>query len=203
MNVISREFFQMSSLHLAKALLGKTIVHETRQGTTSGIIVETEAYMGPEDRAAHSFGGKRTERTKIMYEEAGHAYIYLIYGMHLCLNIVSGPKEKPEAILIRALEPASGIHLMCERRKIKPEALTLSKKKLLTNGPGKLTKALGITMSLYGHCLTEQPLFLVEEGYRLNDSDIASGPRINIQYAQEAVHYPWRFWIKDNPFVSV
>ncbi|MFC7393544.1 DNA-3-methyladenine glycosylase [Scopulibacillus cellulosilyticus] len=200
---LTNGFFHRPTLDLAKALLGKTIIHKTDQGTTSGVIVETEAYMGPEDRAAHSFGGKRTKRTEIMYGEAGFAYIYLIYGMHLCLNIVSGPKEKPEAILIRALEPTDGIDLMCKRRKILTQPLTLSKKKLLTNGPGKLTKAMGITMSLYGHHLTQPPLSLSDSNYQLCDSEIASGPRININYAQEAIDYPWRFWIKDNPFVSV
>jgi DNA-3-methyladenine glycosylase len=199
---IMRDFFQQPTLELAKQLLGMEMVHETKEGTVAGRIIEVEAYKGPEDQAAHSFGGRRTKRTEVMYGAPGYAYIYLIYGMHLCLNIVTGPKEKPEAILIRALEPTQGIDLMGKHRNIDVFDRKISKLKTLTNGPGKVSKALNISMQQYGHDLTRSPLYIKFRSSKLQGNNIANGPRINIDYAGEACYYPWRFWIKGNPFVS-
>jgi DNA-3-methyladenine glycosylase len=179
------------------------LIHESVDGVTSGMIVETEAYMGPEDRAAHSFGGRRTNRTEIMYGRPGHIYMYLIYGMHVCFNIVSGPAGKPEAVLIRAIEPLNGIDLMKERRyssqsrQPHPNKLLLN----LTSGPGKLCKAMGLGLDLYGKMLNEGPVSL-KEYKKIPASFLETGPRINVSYAEEAAAYPWRFWLKGNPYVS-
>ncbi|MCK6258150.1 DNA-3-methyladenine glycosylase [Fictibacillus sp. KIGAM418] len=203
---MNEKLFELPTLKLAKTLLGMELVHQTDEGLASGIIVETEAYMGPEDMAAHSFGGKRTPRTEIMYAEPGHVYVYFIYGMHTCFNIVSGPLHKPEAILIRALEPKEGIPIMMHRRSMKIPVLENGawkpgQLKKLTNGPGKLCKAMGISLNDYGLKLNAEHLYL-KEYKSLSDEDIVSGPRINVDYAGEAVHYPYRFWIKDNIYVS-
>ncbi|MCQ6266674.1 DNA-3-methyladenine glycosylase [Fictibacillus sp. WQ 8-8] len=203
---MNEKLFELPTLKLAKTLLGMELVHQTDEGLASGIIAETEAYMGPEDMAAHSFGGKRTPRTEIMYAEPGHVYVYFIYGMHTCFNIVSGPLHKPEAILIRALEPKEGIPLMMHRRSMKIPVLENGawkpgQLKKLTNGPGKLCKAMGISLNDYGLKLNAEHLYL-KEYKTLSEEDIVSGPRINVDYAGEAVHYPYRFWIKDNIYVS-
>jgi len=191
MKPLSSEFFQKPTLVLAKSLLGCLLIKETGDAITSGFIVETEAYMGPEDRAAHSFGNRRTKRTEVMFHEAGLVYTYQMHK-HTLVNVVSGPVEKPEAILIRAVEPYEGIEFMYKRRGIDSE-------KNLTNGPGKLTKALGITMDDYGQSFTKPPLYIAKGK---EPADISVGPRIGIENTGEAKDYPWRFWITDNPFVS-
>jgi DNA-3-methyladenine glycosylase len=191
MNPISSEFFQKPTLELAKSLLGCLLVKETAEGIASGYIVETEAYMGPEDRAAHSFGNRRTKRTEIMFGEAGFVYTYTMHT-HTLVNVVSGPLEKPEAILIRAIEPYSGLELMQERR-------GTDNLKNLTNGPGKLTKALGITMNDYGHSFLHPPLYIASG---MIPNNISIGPRIGIDNTGEAKDYPWRFWITESSYVS-
>ncbi|TLS39017.1 DNA-3-methyladenine glycosylase [Pseudalkalibacillus caeni] len=200
-------FFQTPTLDLCRNLLGMTLIHESDEGRTAGKIVEVEAYMGPEDKAAHSFGGRRTNRTEVMYGPPGFAYVYLIYGLHYCFNIVSGPVHKPEAILIRAIEPVEGMDIMIERRGLKNlfnknGEIKQGQIKNLTNGPGKLADAMGITIKQYGLSLANPPLYLQHPEREIDDSMIETGPRINIEYAEEAVSYPWRFWIKDNAFVS-
>lgn len=189
--VLNEEFYKLPTLELAQALLGCILAKETEEGTCSGYIVETEAYKGPEDRAAHSYNNRRTKRTEVMYGKAGLIYTYVMHT-HCLVNIVSGEEEKPEAVLIRAVEPLQGIDLMAKRRGEMPL-------KNLTNGPGKLTKALGITMEDYGRPIFQPPLF-VAEGF--TPPEIARGPRIGIQNSGEARDYPWRFWIPGNKFVS-
>jgi DNA-3-methyladenine glycosylase len=184
-------FFQKPTIELAKSLLGCLLVKETEEGITSGYIVETEAYMGPEDRAAHSFGNRRTKRTEIMFGEAGKVYTYQMHT-HTLVNVVSGPIEIPQAVLIRAVEPHSGLDLMHQRR-------GTDKLTNLTNGPGKLTKALGITMEDYGHSFSKPPLFIA---LGKTPTDISVGPRIGIENTGEAKDYPLRFYITGNPFVS-
>ncbi|MBB6447976.1 DNA-3-methyladenine glycosylase [Bacillus benzoevorans] len=191
MKPLSIDFFQQPTLELAKNLLGCFLVKETKEGIASGYIVETEAYIGPGDRAAHSFGNRRTKRTEIMFEEAGHVYTFVTHT-HTLVNVISGPAEQPEGILIRAIEPVEGIDLMHERR-------GMDNLKNLTNGPGKLTKALGITMEDYGHLFTKPPLYIASGKIPEN---ISTGPRIGIENTGEAKDYPWRFWITGNPFVS-
>lgn len=201
--MLNSSFYEQPTLILAKKLLGKELRHETNEGVISGMIVEVEAYLGPEDRAAHSYGGRRTRRTEVMYGAPGINYLYLIYGMHLCFNIVSGPINKPEAILVRAIEPTHGESQMSKNRFQKDiNQLTNRDKINLTSGPGKLTKALGLTIEQNGHLLTQPPLTIADIDIDIATKHIASGPRINIDYAQEAVHYPYRFWIKNNRFVS-
>ncbi len=191
MKPLSPDFFQQPTLELAQSLLGCLLVKETAEGITSGYIVETEAYMGPEDRAAHSYGNRRTKRTEIMFGEAGSIYTYMMHT-HTLVNVVSGPLEKPEAVLIRGVQPHSGLELMHKRR-------SMDNLRNLTNGPGKLTKALGITMNDYGHSFSEPPLYIASG---IIPDDISCGPRIGIDNTGEAKDYPWRFWITGNPFVS-
>ncbi len=190
-NILPKSFYEQPTLQLAESLLGCLLVKETPEGTASGYIVETEAYLGPEDRAAHSYQNRRTKRTEVMFGEAGFVYTYAMHT-HCLVNVVSGPVEKPEAVLIRAVEPYEGIPLMEKRRAKQP-------RKNWTNGPGKLTKALGITMEDYGHHFTAPPLFLAE-GYK--PTKIAVGKRVGIENTGEARDYPWRFWVKDNHYVS-
>lgn len=184
-------FYEQPTLELAKSLLGCVLVKETEEGPASGYIVETEAYLGPEDRAAHSYGNKRTKRTEVMFHEAGRIYTYVMHT-HCLVNVVSGEREKPEAILIRAVEPLDGQELMESRRQGKG-------KKNWTNGPGKLTKALGITMEDYGGSFLEPPL-MITRGY--HPESISIGKRIGIDNTGEARDYPWRFWVSDSPYVS-
>lgn len=188
---LAKKDFHQSTLELAQSLLGCLLVKETKEGITSGYIVETEAYIGPNDRAAHSYGNRRTKRTEIMFGEAGHAYTYQMHT-HTLINVVSGEVEKPEAVLIRAIEPHTGIDLMYERRQV-------DQLKNLTSGPGKLTKAMGISMEDYGLPLFEQPIY-ISKGYV--PKSISTGPRIGIDNTGEAREYPWRFWISGNKFVS-
>ncbi|MFB5284502.1 DNA-3-methyladenine glycosylase [Peribacillus sp. Hz7] len=188
---LSTDFFQQPTLKLAQSLLGCVLVKETAEGIASGYIVETEAYMGPEDRAAHSYNNRRTKRTEVMFGEAGFVYTYKMHT-HTLVNVVSGPLEKPEAILIRAVEPYIGIDLMQKRR-------GTDNLKNLTSGPGKLTKALGITMDDYAHSFSKPPLFIVQGKV---PNEISVGPRIGIDNTGEAKEYPWRFWVTGNPFVS-
>lgn len=190
-SALDEEFFKQPTLELACSLLGCTLVKESKEGLTSGIIVETEAYIGPMDQAAHSYNNLRTKRTEIMFHEAGLAYTYVMHT-HTLFNVVSGEKDYPEAILIRAIEPLDGIDLMVRRRSM-PESVNL------TNGPGKLTKAMGINMADYGHPLTEKPLFIAK-GFM--PKSISTGKRIGIDNSGEARDYPWRFWITGNRYVS-
>ena len=188
---VHRQFFSQPTLSLAKALLGTVLVKVDPEGITAGYIVETEAYMGPDDQATHSYQNRRTKRTEIMYHQYGFAYIYRMHT-HCLFNVVSGGEDSPEAVLVRALEPFEGLAIMQTRRG--------SQKGVdLTNGPGKLTKALNITMADYGHLLTKSPLFIAT-GY--HPTRVSIGKRIGIENSGEAVDYPWRFWITDNPYVS-
>lgn len=184
-------FYQQPTLELAENLLGQILVNITEEGTTSGVIVETEAYLGEKDRAAHSFQKKRTKRTQIMFGTPGYVYVYQMHTHHL-INVVGGEEGNPQAILIRAVEPLTGLALMKKRRPV--EKLTN-----LTSGPGKLTKAFGITKEDYGRSFFEPPLMIVEGS---SPENIVKGTRIGIENSGEARDYPYRFWIKDNPYVS-
>jgi DNA-3-methyladenine glycosylase len=188
---LPREFYDQPTLELAKTMLGCLLVKETNEGIAAGYIVETEAYIGPGDRAAHSFNNRRTARTEVMFQHSGLAYTYRMHT-HCLFNVVSGGEEKPEAVLIRALEPWYGIEFMKIRRGV--EEL-----KSLTNGPGKLTKSLGITMEDYGRPLTLPPLYIAQ-GFC--PESISAGKRIGIDKSGEARDYPWRFWVTNNKYVS-
>jgi DNA-3-methyladenine glycosylase len=194
---LPREFYLRDARDVARDLLGKELVRESPEGTTSGIIVETEAYMGVADRASHAFGGKLSRRTAIMYEDGGRAYIYLIYGMYWCLNITAREAGVPECVLIRALQPVTGLDLMRSRR----YAVAGKRPANLANGPGKLCLALGIDGSLYGEDLCGNVLF-VRERPATDPKEITASPRVNIDYAGEAKHHEWRYSLKGNPHVS-
>ena len=188
---LQREFYLRDGLTVARELIGKKIVTNLREGLTGGIIVETEAYMGTLDAAAHSYRGK-TERTKIFFGAGGFVYVYLIYGMHLCTNVVANVENVPEAVLIRALEPTDGIELMKIRR---------GKKNLreLCSGPGKLSQALGVTKNFYGADLCGEEIFIEKTDFQFQ---VAATKRINVDYAGEAANYPWRFVAVGNKFLS-
>lgn len=189
---IDKLFFEAPVLELARNLLGQYIVHKQPEGDIVVRIVETEAYHGPEDRAAHSFDNRRTKRTEIMFGTAGLIYTYQMHT-HTLMNVVSGAIGTPHAILIRAGEPVVGLELIQENR---GHHLKMTD---WTNGPGKLSKALGVTMKYYGHHWTDEPLFIAAGAA---PEEIVAGPRVGIGNSGEAVHYPWRFYEKDSPYVS-
>ena len=193
---LERDFYtRADTLLVAKELLGKLLVVPAADGTrVSGIIVETEAYHGPLDKASHAYGHRRTGRTESMYGAGGTAYVYFIYGMYYQFNVVTHMEEEPSAVLIRALEPREGTDVMRARRPVKVETN-------LTSGPGKLCMALGIDRRLDRASLLGDSVWL-EEGEKIGPRRIARGPRVGIGYAEEYITKPWRFWIRDNPFVS-
>lgn len=180
---------------VARRLIGRLLVVPARDGQrVSGMIVETEAYRGPEDRASHAYGGRRTRRTETMYGQGGTAYVYFVYGMYYQFNVVTAGPDVPHAVLVRALEPVEGLSLMRRRRRGGTD-------QSLTSGPGKLCIALGIDRRLDRADLLGDRIWL-EEGRRIPASRIASGPRIGIDYAEGWVHRRWRFYLRHNPFVS-
>lgn len=193
---LPHEFYRRSDvLTVAKELLGKLLVVPGSGGKRiSGKIVEVEAYRGPEDRASHAYGGRRTKRTETMYNPGGVAYVYFVYGMYYQFNVVSGVADVPHAILVRALEPVEGLDIMRTRRHSHPDHN-------LTNGPGKLCIAMGIDRQLDGADLLGDRVWL-EDFEGVPSRRIAKGPRIGIDYAEEWITKPWRFWIKDNSYVS-
>jgi len=186
---------------VAEELLGKTLVHNINGKVLKGKIVETEAYLGVIDKAAHSYGGKRTPRVEIMYGFPGRAYIYIIYGMYYLLNVVTKEEGIPEAVLIRGIQPLEGIGEMALNR-YKKSLDELTKKQIinLTNGPGKLSKAMNLEKSLNGEDLCGDRLY-IEEGSN-NKFDIITDKRIGIDYAEEAKDFPFRFYIEGNKYVS-
>jgi DNA-3-methyladenine glycosylase len=193
---LSRAFYTHPDVvAVARRLLGRLLVVPARGGRrVSGLIVETEAYQGPEDRASHAYGGRRTLRTEPMYGQGGTAYVYFVYGMYHQFNVVTNVEEVPHAVLVRALEPVEGLALMRRRRGGGPD-------RTLTSGPGKLCIALGINRRLDRADLLGDRIW-IEEGRRIRPSDIVRGPRIGIDYAEEWVARPWRFWLRDSPFGS-
>lgn len=198
--MIKREFFDRDTLEVAKDLLGKIIIRKDNNIIYKARIVETEAYMGIEDRACQTFGNKKTNRNKIMYEDAGTIYIYQTYGIHYLMNFITRDNNHPEGVLIRAIEPLSEIdNFSLNRFGLKYENLSPYQKKNLTNGPGKITKALAIDKKLNGKNLFTENFYIEDD---LKDFQIITDKRIGIDYAKEAKDYPYRFYIKDNPYVS-
>ena len=193
---LPREFYtREDTLLISRELLGKLlVVNDGSGGRISGMIVETEAYMGEIDRAAHSYGGRRTARNEITYAAGGHVYVFFIYGMYYQLNFVTGPADHPHVALIRGVEPVEGIEIMRERRGPMPD-------KNLTSGPGKLCIAFGIDRGLNGEDLLGDKIWL-EDYHTFHDDEIAAGKRIGIDYAQEYAEKPWRFRVKGNRYVS-
>lgn len=198
---LNREFYSRNTLTVAKELLGKVLVHNINGEKLKGIIVETEAYLGIRDKAAHAYGGRKTKRVEAMYGLPGTAYVYLIYGLYYCFNIVTEKEGVPEAVLIRAIEPIEGLDLMAKNRfGISYDNLTKYQKKNLTNGPGKLTRALNIDKALNMIDLCGDRLYL-EEGDN-SEFNIVETTRVGIDYAEEAKDFPYRFYIQGNSYVS-
>ncbi len=193
--ILPQSFYQKKTVALAKSLLGTYLVHDSAEGRAIGRIVETEAYLNGKDPASHSFKGK-TKRNEVMFGPPGHAYIYFIYGMYYCFNVVTGCVGNGEAILIRALEPVDGIKLMEERRGTRDV-------RNLCSGPGKLVQALGITRDLNGHSMVHPPLTIwSHESFgemRPKKSEIIATPRIGINLGMEL---PLRFYLKGSHFAS-
>ncbi len=191
--LIQRSFYARSAVVVARDLLGHWLVREIAGVRLVGRIVETEAYLGEEDAASHAFRGP-TPRNRSMFGPPGHAYVYLIYGMHHCLNIVTGPVGKGQAVLIRAVEPLEGLDVMRMNRKGVPL-------RQLTNGPGKLCQAFAIDKTLDGHDLCLAQALWLEAGPPPQET-ICQGPRIGVRGDDKALSRPWRFFLKNNPFIS-
>jgi DNA-3-methyladenine glycosylase len=185
---LKRDFYLSEDVvSIAKELLGKYLYTNFEGIITSGIICETEAYAGVTDKASHAFGGRRTERTEIMYEQGGTAYVYLCYGIHSLFNVVTNFKDIPHAVLIRGIQPVEGIDKMLERT---------GKKKLDNNfgiGPGKVSKALGIHFKDTGIDLTGNIIWIEDKGFKINEKDIVASTRIGVDYAGEDALLPYRF----------
>jgi DNA-3-methyladenine glycosylase len=191
---LSYSFYERQDVvKIARELIGKVLVTNVNETLTSGVIVETEAYSGNE-RGCHAYNGM-TERNKVMFDEGGRAYVYLCYGIHQMMNVVTNEKGKADAVLIRALKPLAGIDRMLERAKA-------NSIKRLTSGPGKLTKALGIGRKLNGQSLKGSEIWIEDQGITIARRHVVSSPRIGIDYAEEDALLPWRFSLKDSEWVS-
>ncbi|UQZ37506.1 DNA-3-methyladenine glycosylase [Paenibacillus sp. PK3_47] len=200
-SLLPPEIYSLPALQAAPLLLGQHLVRRTEDGDIRCRIVETESYGGAGDKGSHAFGGRRTSRTEVMFSSGGTVYVYLIYGMYHCFNVVTAAEGDPHAVLIRAVEPvtAGDAKLMAAYRNI-----ALRKPTDLSGGPGKLCRALRIDKSLNGSRLDIHggPIWL-EQGDSPESLDIVQAPRINIPYAEEYAGLPWRFYIRNNPYVSV
>ena len=193
MAVLKHSFFLRPDIVLiSRQLLGKYLfTHLNNNEITGGIIIETEAYAGPEDKASHAYGNRRTKRTETMFHKGGIAYVYLCYGMHSLFNIVTNKQGIPHAVLIRAIHPTRGIKTMLKRRGKKYLTRTL------TSGPGSLTKALGINTSHNGTTLTEDRIWLEDLDCSISHEQIYAGPRVGVSYAGVDANLPWRFRIRE------
>jgi DNA-3-methyladenine glycosylase len=194
--ILPRSFYARDVLAVAREVVGCVLVHETDEGVCAGRIVEAEAYRGPEDRAAHSHGGRRTARTEAMFGPPGRAYVFFVYGMHFHFNLVTGKLDEPHAVLIRAVEPLIGTPLMAKRRGLAETSRTL------TNGPGKLCVAFAIDKTQYGVDLCRGPLHLRSGPTSSATPRIETSPRIGVDYAGAWRDEPWRFFDADSPYVS-
>ncbi|CEI73228.1 DNA-3-methyladenine glycosylase [Romboutsia hominis] len=208
---MNKDFFNKDGIEVAKGILGKYLIRKYNNETIVTKIVETESYMGKDDKASHVYNDKKSNRTAPLYLEGGHIYVYLIYGMYNCLNISANKENIPECVLIRAVEPIKEIdEISFNRYKKHYKDLNSYQKKNIANGPGKLCMALNIGRDLNSKSILGEELFISDfyyEGnkkiYSSNDFEIINSKRVNIDYAKEAKDYLWRFYIKDNKFVSV
>ena len=183
-------------LFLAKDLLGKVLFTQIEGKTTSGIIVETEAYFGISDKASHAYSGRRTDRTETLYSEGGISYVYLCYGIHHLFNVVTSVNGEPHAVLIRAIEPLAGREFMESRRGISAD------KAAITSGPGSAAKALGIDRSFNAKDLTGEEIWIEDHRLRFASDGIIAAPRVGVDYAGDHALLPWRFFVKGNRYVS-
>lgn len=200
---LSLEFYMGDTVETARALLGKYLVRRLPDGSVlAGRLTETEAYVGRCDKACHAYNYRRTSRTEILFGPPGHAYIYLIYGMYHCMNVVTEPEGEPAAVLLRAMEPIAGIETIRTLR-FGDKPLAPYRRRNFMNGPGKICKGLSLTTAENGLDLTGDVLYLCDDpadfGAQPRSTPrerICSGPRIGIDYAQEAQEFPWRFWLE-------
>lgn len=192
-------FLDDDVVNLSRELLGCRLCSEINGHFTAGLIVETEAYRAPEDKASHAYGNRRTNRTEVIFHAGGISYVYLCYGIHHLFNVVTGPEDMAHAILVRALKPDSGLDIIRSRR---GGSITDNQ---LTNGPGKLCQALGITREQNGLDLRKSAgnTIWIEPGEKISSSCIITAKRIGVDYADEWKEKLWRFYIKDSPWVSV
>lgn len=196
--VVTNDFFRRDDVvQIARELLGKVLCTRFDGVLTSGRIVETEAYNGVFDQACHAYGGRRTNRTDVMYQPGGVAYVYLCYGIHHLFNVITNIEDIPDAVLIRAVEPLDGMDAMLQRREMqRPE-------RRLTAGPGVMSRALSITTNLNGRPLTPESGIWIEQRFPpVVEKEIETGTRVGIGYAGEDAQLPWRFCIKGNKWVS-
>ncbi len=200
--IINKDFYQKGAIEIAKSILGDYLIREIDGKKIKSMIVETESYIGSSDKACHAYNYKKTERTKPLFEEGGISYVYFIYGLYHCLNIVTNVKDEPEAVLIRAVEPLDNFNYIANVRFNKDyEELSKAQKKNLTNGPSKLCSALSITKKdNYKKLYLEGDLYLEHNPNK--NFEIVETTRIGIDYAEEAKDFLWRFYIKDNIYVS-
>ena len=194
--VVGAAFVAQPTLRVARALLGKVLVHRSAAGTTAGRIVEVEAYRGPADRAAHTAGGRRTPRNEVMWGPGGRLYVYFTYGMHYCCNVVTRAAGEPEAVLLRALEPVAGIELMRMRRGVDGGADAR-----LCRGPGNLCRAMGIDRTSNGADLRRSAVVLLDAP-SVPARAVGRSPRIGVAYAGRDAALRWRFYVRDSPAVS-
>ncbi|HXB41728.1 MAG TPA: DNA-3-methyladenine glycosylase [Bacteroidia bacterium] len=188
---LKRYYYQQENVvAVARDLLGKTLCTRINGKLTTGIITETEAYAGTNDKASHSFGGKRTARNEVMYAKGGRGYVYLCYGLHHLFNVVTNKENIPHAVLIRSLKPLEGIETILKRRRHKAVAKNTS------GGPGTVSQALGISTELNGEDLTGNKIWLQEEGIKIIKQNIIAGPRVGVDYAGEDAELPYRFILK-------
>lgn len=204
---LTREFYARDTLQVARELLGKILVHEVNGVKLSGKIVETEAYIGSIDKASHAYGGRRTSRVETLYGIPGIAYVYFIYGLYHCFNVITKEEGSPEGVLIRAIEPIDGINMM-SRLRFKKDYTELTKAQIknLTSGPSKLCIAMEINKENNKQDLCNTPVYktnlYIEETDEKEKVKIIEAKRIGIDYAEEAKDFLWRFYIKDNIWIS-
>lgn len=193
MKILPKEYYRHHDvLYLSQDLLGKVLFTKIGSDITGGIIIETEAYRAPEDRASHAYGNRKTKRNVIIFHEGGVSYVYLCYGIHTLFNIVTGEEDQPHAILVRALEPLVGVNRMLKRR---------GKEKLvhsLLSGPGALAQALGITVKHNGLPLTGPVIWIEDHGNFISSKEIIASARVGVDYAGDDALLPWRYRVKDN-----
>lgn len=197
MRKLPLSFYQQTEVtQLAQQLLGKLLYTCIDGELTAGTIVETEAYHGVTDKASHAYGGRFTDRTRVMYAAGGLAYVYLCYGIHHLFNVVTAPEGTPHAVLIRGIEPVEGLDVMLRRRSM------AALKPNLTAGPGALAKALGIDRNLNASDLGGEEIWIADQGLAYQQDEIVAAPRVGVDYAGDHALLPWRYYVKGNRFVS-
>lgn len=200
--ILQQEFYKRDCITVSKELLGKVLVRKINGRIIKSRIVETEAYIGMIDKASHAYLGKRTERTEPLFHEGGISYVYFIYGLYHCFNIIADKEDYPAGVLIRAVEPLNEFDYLAQKR-FKKDFNELSKAQTrnLTNGPSKLCMALDITKEENFVKLYEDgDLYVEDSDYK--PAEIVETTRVGIDYAEEAIDFPWRFYIKDNLYIS-